>query len=78
VLVVELHAILGSGDVAGVRDALPLVIKELNTQVWISLFRECHKSLKEEVNVCLIAFGFCNGKSEVDGANEMADLWCGV
>jgi hypothetical protein len=69
VLVVELHTILGTGDVAGVGDALPLTIEGLNTKVWVSLFRERHESLKEEGNIRIISFGFYNGKAEVDGAN---------
>jgi hypothetical protein len=78
VLVVELHVILGSGDVAGVGDALPLTIEGINTKVWVSLFRERRKSLKEEGNIRIIAFGFYNSKDEVDGANEVSDLWWSI
>jgi hypothetical protein len=78
VLVVEIHAILGSGDVAGIGDALPLTIEGLNAKVWVRLFCERHKSLKEEGNINIIAFGFYNSKAEVNGTNEVSDLWLSV
>jgi hypothetical protein len=74
VLIVELHAIIGSGDVAGVRDALSLTIGGINAKVWVSFFCERHTSLEDEGNIRFIAFGFCNGKAKVDGANEVLDL----
>jgi hypothetical protein len=78
VLVLELHSILGSGDVAGVGDTFPLTVAGLNAKVWVSMFRERHESLTEEGNICIIAFVFYNGKAEVDGANEVSDIWWGV
>jgi hypothetical protein len=75
VLVVDINAILGSWDVAGVGDALPLTVEGLNAKVWVSLFRERHESLKEEGNIHITVFGFYNGKAEIYGVNEVSDLW---
>jgi hypothetical protein len=77
VLVVDIHAILGSGDVAGVGYALPLTVEEINLK-WFGLFHERYESLKEEGNIHIIAFGFYKGKAELDGANEVSDLWWSI